>query len=163
MAESLEHEVRRRVEEMGFELVELEQAGDRRRPILRVYVDLPDSVPGEPGISLDQCAAVSRALEPHLDERADLADTYVVEVSSPGVERPLTRPRDWERFAGQEVAIKGRAVLAGRARRLEGTLLGLRGGDVVALRLADGAEVEIPLADVERGNLVYRWDRGRKP
>lgn len=163
MAESLEREIERRVEEMGFELVELERAGDRRKPILRVYVDIPDSVPGQPGISLDQCAAVSRALEPHLDEREDLADTYVVEVSSPGVERPLTRPRDWERFAGQEVALKGRGVLAGRARRLEGTLLGLREGDAVALRLPDGEEVEIPLADVERGNLVYRWERGRKP
>lgn len=163
MAESLEREIERRVEEMGFELVELERAGDRRKPILRVYVDIPDSVPGQPGISLDQCAAVSRALEPHLDERDDLADTYVVEVSSPGVERPLTRPRDWERFAGQEVALKGRGVLAGRARRLEGTLLGLRDGQTVALRLPDGEEVQIPLADVERGNLVYRWERGRKP
>jgi ribosome maturation factor RimP len=163
MAESLEREIERRVEEMGFELVELERAGDRRRPILRVYVDIPDYVPGQPGISLDQCAAVSRALEPHLDEREDLADTYVVEVSSPGVERPLTRPRDWERFAGQEVALKGRGALAGWARRLEGTLLGLRRGDTVALRLPDGEEVEIPLADVERGNLVYRWERGRKP
>jgi ribosome maturation factor RimP len=83
--------------------------------------------------------------------------------SSPGVERPLVRARDWERFAGQEVAVRGRAVLAGRARRLEGTLLGPRGEDRIGLRLADGEEVEIPLADVERGNLVYRWGRDRKP
>ena len=88
MTDSLESEIERRVAELGFELVELERAGDRRRPILRIYVDTPDSVPGQPGISLDQCAAVSRAVEPYLDEREDIADTYVVEVSSPGVERP---------------------------------------------------------------------------
>jgi len=57
-------------------------------------------------------------------------------------------------------------VLAGRAKRLEGTLLGLRGGEEgerrVALRLGDGEEVEIPLAEIDRGNLVYRWERGGK-
>lgn len=163
--ESLAREVETRVAEMGFEMVELEQAGSRARPILRLYVDRPDSRPGEPGVSLDDCTAISRALEPWLDQREGLSDRYVLEVSSPGVERPLLRPRDWERFAGAEVAVKGSQALAGRAKRLEGTLLGLRGeedGRRVALRLADGEEVEIPLAEIDRGNLVYRWERGGK-
>ena len=160
--DTLEREIERRVEELGLELVELERAGDRRRPILRVYVDLPDSVPGQPGVSLEECARVSRALEPYLDEREDLAETYLLEVSSPGVERPLVRPRDWERFAGQEVALRGKAALAGRGKRLEGVLLGLR-GERVGLRLAGGEEVEVPLAEIDRANLVYRWERGRKP
>lgn len=163
MADDLEREIERRVEEMGLELVELERAGDRRRPILRVYVDRPDSVPGQPGVSLDECTALSRALEPHLDARDDLAPNYVLEVSSPGVERPLVRPRDWERFAGQEVALRGKGTLAGRAKRLEGVLLGPLGGDRVGLRLAGGEEVEVPLSEISRANLVFRWDRGRKP
>lgn len=162
--ESLAREMERRVDELGYELVELEQAGSRARPILRVSIDRPDSRPGEPAVSLDDCTAVSRALEPWLDQREGLSDRYVLEVSSPGVERPLVRPRDWERFAGAEVAVKGREVLAGRAKRLEGVLLGLRGegGATVALRLPGGEEVEIPLAEIDRGNLVYRWERGGK-
>jgi ribosome maturation factor RimP len=164
---SLEGEIERRVGELGFEMVELERAGDRRRPILRLSIDRPDTVPGQPGVSLEDCAAVSRALEPHLDAREDLPGTYVLEVSSPGVERPLVRRRDWERFAGQPVALKGKAPLAGRARRLEGTLVGLTttedGGDAAALRLEDGAEVRVPLAEIDRANLVFRWDRPRRP
>jgi ribosome maturation factor RimP len=163
--ESLAREMERRVAEMGFEMVELEQAGSKARPILRLYVDRPDSQPGQPGVSLDDCGAISRALEPWLDAHEGLSDRYVIEVSSPGVERPLVRPRDWERFAGAEVAVKGRGVLADRAKRLEGTLLGLRGDEEarrVALRLPNGDEVEVPLADIDRGNLVYRWERGGK-
>jgi ribosome maturation factor RimP len=164
--EPLEREVERRVDAMGFEMVELERAGDRRRPILRLSIDRPDSEPGKPGVSLDDCVAVSRALEPWLDSVEELPDTYVLEVSSPGVERPLVRRRDWDRFAGQPVALKGKAVLAGRARRLEGTLLGVRpgeGGEAAALRLEDGAEVEIPLDQIDRANLVYRWEKPARP
>lgn len=163
MAENgLEREIERRVAELGYELVELETAGNRVRPILRVYIDRPDSQPGEPGVSLDDCSAVSRGLEAMLDAREDLSDRYVLEVSSPGVERPLVRRRDWERFAGREVAVRGKGTLAGRARRLEGELLGVSAGEegeVVRLRLADGEEAEFPLAQVDRANLVYRWDR----
>jgi ribosome maturation factor RimP len=162
--ESLAREMERRVAELGYEMVELEQAGSKARPILRLYVDRPDRKPGQPGVSLDDCASISRALEPWLDAYEGLSDRYVIEVSSPGVERPLVRTRDWERFAGAEVAVKGREVLAGRAKRLEGTLLGLRGDEGaqrVALRLG-GEEVEIPLAEIDRGNLVFRWERGGK-
>ena len=139
--------------------------GSRARPILRLSIDRPDSAPGEPSVSLDDCTRVSRALEPWLDEREGLSDRYVLEVSSPGVERPLLRPRDWERFAGAEVAVKGRGILAERAKRLEGVLLGLRGSEDdarVALRLPGDEEVEIPLAEIDRGNLVFRWERGGK-
>lgn len=162
MADELEQLIERRVEALGFELVELERAGSRARPILRVYLDRPDSRPGEPGVSLDECASVSRALEPDLDALSGLSERYVLEVSSPGVERPLVRPRDYERFAGERVALRGRAALAGRAKRLEGTLLGLR-GDRVAIQLADDDEVEIPLEQIDRGNLVFQWGRKGRP
>lgn len=163
---SLAAEITRQVEALGFELVQLEQAGNAARPILSVYIDRPDSVFGEPGVSLEDCARVSRALEPSLDARDDLSDRYLLEVSSPGVERPLTKPRDYTRFAGQEVALRGKALLAGRARRLEGTLAGLRGdegAESVALTLNDGEEVEIPLSEIDRANLVFRWERKERP
>ncbi|HEX8692123.1 MAG TPA: ribosome maturation factor RimP [Longimicrobium sp.] len=158
----LARDIERAVEEMGFELVELEVAGNRARPILRVYIDRPDSVPGQASVSLDDCTTVSRRLQPGLDGREDLSENYVLEVSSPGVERPLTRTRDWRRFAGQEVAVRGKGALGGRAKRLEGELVGVDGGDGeerVRLRLAGGDEVEFPLAEVEKAHLVYRWDR----
>jgi ribosome maturation factor RimP len=154
--------VERQVEAMGFELVELERAGSKQRPILRIFLDRPDSVPGTPGVSLEDCTAVSRALEPELDAREDLSDKYVLEVSSPGVDRPLTRPRDYTRFAGQTVALRGKAALAGRAKRLQGTLLGLR-ENRAALRLDGGEEIEVPLGEIDRANLVFRWERKGKP
>ncbi|HEU0015903.1 MAG TPA: ribosome maturation factor RimP [Longimicrobium sp.] len=160
--DSLARELEQRIEALGFELVELEQAGSRARPILRVSVDRPDSEPGKPSVTLDDCTHVSRALEPWLDGREGLSDRYVLEVSSPGVERPLVRRRDWERFGGAEVAVRLREPLEGRGRRVQGTLVGLRGEDRVALRVQDD-EVEFPLAGVERANLVFRWERGQKP
>jgi ribosome maturation factor RimP len=153
-------DIERRVDELGFELVELEVAGHRARPILRVYIDRPDSVPGQPSVTLEDCTAVSRGLETILDGREGLSARYVLEVSSPGVERPLVRPRDWTRFAGQPVSVRGKGTLAGKARRLEGELLGLKSGEgeeTVGLRLPGGEEVEFPLAEVEKANLVFRW------
>jgi ribosome maturation factor RimP len=159
-------EMERRIAEMGYELVELEQVGSRARPILRVYLDRPDSRPGEPAVSIEDCTRVSRALEPWLDAYDGLSDRYLLEVSSPGVERPLLRPRDWRRFVGEPVAVKGRVPLAGQGKRIQGELLGVDGEDGaerVRLRLEGGEEVEVPLSDIERGNLVFRWERGGKP
>lgn len=156
----LEGDLERQVEEMGFELVELERGGTRRRPLLRMRIDRPDSAPGQ-GVTLEDCTRVSRALESYLDGRPDLSESYVLEVSSPGVERPLVRRRDFERFAGREVALKGKEPLAGRARRLEGVLLGVSAEgeeEKVRLRLPDGEEVEVPRSELTGANLVYRWE-----
>ena len=80
---------------------------------------------------------------------------------SPGVDRPLLRGRDFQRFRGEQVAIKGHEVLAGRARRLEGELLGLENeegeGEAVRLRLPNGDEVSIPRSDIAGANLVFTW------
>lgn len=166
--DTLERELEERVGALGYELVEVERAGSKTRPILRLRIDLPETAaPAGPeagalpaGVTLDDCARVSRALEPTLEERPDLDGRYVLEVSSPGVERPLVRSRDFERFAGREVALKGYAPLAGRARRLEGELLGLiehDGAEQVRLRLEDGEEVGVPRAEIARANLIFRW------
>ncbi|MBW3554177.1 MAG: ribosome maturation factor RimP [Gemmatimonadetes bacterium] len=158
--QSLEQALEERTEALGFELVELERAGSKARPVLRVRVDRPDSKPGA-GISLEDCARVSRALEEYLDALPALAQNYVLEVSSPGVERPLVRRGDYDRFRGHEVALRGYAPLAGRGRRLQGELLGLDegpGGDGVRLRLEDGEEVVVPREGIARAHLVFRWN-----
>ena len=107
------------------------------------------------------CALVSRALEPWLDELGSMPERYVLEVSSPGLERPLMRPSDFERFAGKKIAVKGSAPLAGRAARLEGELLGLASGregeERVLLRLLDGDEIEIPRSEIAGAHLVFEW------
>lgn len=158
--DSLERDLERRIEELGYELVEVERAGSRARPILRLRVDRPGSEPGG-GVTVDDCVRVSRALEEHLDADPRLAERYTLEVSSPGVERPLVRDHDFERFAGKEVAVHGRAPLAGQGRRLQGELLGLvegSGGSAVRLRLESGEEVDIPRDDVTRAHLIFRWN-----
>jgi len=162
---ALVHELEAMIEALGYELVEAEFGGVPARPVVRLKIDRPDSAPGQ-GVTLEDCVKVSRALEAELDQRPGTSPSYVLEVSSPGVERPLVRRRDWERFAGQEVAVRGTSLLAGRAMRLEGTLLGLRGTEGeerAALRLPEGEEVEVPLADISRAHLVFHWgSQGRR-
>jgi ribosome maturation factor RimP len=112
-------------------------------------------------VTVADCAKVSRALEAWMDELEVMPERYVLEVSSPGVERPLTRPGDWKRFAGQQVAVTGHKVLAGRAKRLEGELVGVKSDESqserVVIRLAGGDEVEIPREEILRGHLLFKW------
>ncbi len=147
-----------RVEALGYELVTAEWAGSAKRPLLRIRIDVPDAAPGE-GVTVEDCTKVSRALEGWLDEMESLPERYVLEVSSPGVERPLVRDRDFDRFRGEWIAVKGRDVLADRARRLEGELLGLEENEgVVRIRLQDGAEVSVPKGEITGAHLVFRWE-----
>jgi ribosome maturation factor RimP len=162
MFDDLERRLEERVTALGFELVELERAGSRARPVLRLRIDRTGSVPGE-GVTLGDCTRVSRSVEEILDADESLGGRYVVEVSSPGVERPLVRRADFERFAGRDVAVRGRVPLAGRGRRLEGRLLGLvdaAGREQVRLRLDDGEDIDIPRDDIARAHLIFRWQGG---
>lgn len=156
----VESELENRVETLGYELVELRWGGSKSRPVLKLRIDRQDSAKGE-GVTVDDCAVVSRALEEWLDQREGLSERYVLEVSSPGVDRPLVRARDFERFAGERVAVKGKEVLLGRATRLEGELIGLAGADTaeeaVLLRLPDGEEVSVPRSQIRKAHLVFTW------
>jgi len=156
----IERELEGRIAELGYDLVEVRWAGSGRRPLLKLRIDRRDSVPGR-GVTVDDCATVSRALEPWLDTHESLSERYVLEVSSPGLDRPLVKGRDFERFRGERVAVNGNDVLAGRARRLEGELLGLQetesGSEQVVLRLPDGDEVSIPRSDIRKAHLVFTW------
>ena len=111
---------------------------------------------------MDECAVVSRALESWLDENEGLSERYVLEVSSPGVDRPLVRPRDFERFRGERIAVKGKEMLLGRSTRLEGELMGLEGEgtdeEEVRLRLPSGEEVGIPRSEIRKAHLVFTWE-----
>ena len=153
-------ELERRIAALGFELVDVRWGGTGRRPLLQLRVDRPGSDKGE-GVTVDDCASVSRALEPWLDEHEALSDRYTLEVSSPGVDRPLVRPSDFERFRGQQVVVQGKEGLVGDQKRLEGELLGWEetdaGGGNVRLKLPGGDEVGVPLDRIRKANLVFTW------
>jgi len=160
----VDHELEHRVETLGFELVDVEWAGSRSRPILRIRVDALDAEPGSQ-VGVGDCARVSRGLEPWLDELGTMPERYVLEVSSPGLERPLTRPRDWQRFRGDRVVVKGHRELVKGSARLEGEVAGLdedAAGGSAKIRLSDGEEVAIPLADIKGAHLVFDWDRSKR-
>jgi len=164
--QDLREEIEAGLGELGFELVELERGGTSRRPVLRLRIDRLSGGEEDVGVSLDDCARVSRALEARLEASERVPATYVLEVSSPGVERPLVRRRDFERFAGREVVLQGKQPLAGRSRKLQGELLGIEGegdAEAIRLRLPDGEELDIPRRELTRANLVFRWgSEGRR-
>src|SRR5688500_6086522 len=92
----------------GLELVCVQYAAEAGGPVLRVLIELPDAatLPKEVGVSLEDCTRVSRELSRVLDERDELIEgTYNLEVGSAGVERPLVKARDFERYAGREVKV----------------------------------------------------------
>ncbi|MGQ0813609.1 MAG: ribosome maturation factor RimP [Gemmatimonadota bacterium] len=158
--QALDRAIEARVEALGFELVELERAGSSTRPILRLRIDREDSTP-EHGVTLEDCTRVSRAVEAFLDERADLGERYVLEVSSPGVERPLVKQRDFERFAGKEVTVKTSHPVGELGKRVDGVLRGISAGDRVQIDV-NGRTVEIPRDDIKKAHLVFRWDNKEK-
>ncbi len=156
---SLEQEISGLLSDLGFELVTFERAGGSRRPLLRVRIDRVGDPPDETNVTIDDCARVSRKLGRYLDERAELPERSIVEVSSPGVERPLVKPADYARFAGRQVLIQGFAPLVGRQKRVEGLLLGLVEGlkDAVEVEV-QGERLRVPVSAIACANLVYDWE-----
>ena len=158
----IRREAEDRLLDLGIDLVSMEWAGSRKRPIIRLRIERSptgDAPVGDPPVTVDDCARVSRALESWLDEHDEIPERYVLEVSSPGIERPLTRARDWERFVGEPVVVVGFGVLAERSSRLEAELLGLdpEPEPTVRLRLGDGAEVGVPLTEIKGAHLLFKW------
>ncbi len=158
----IREEAEGRLLDIGSDIVSMDWAGSRNRPVIRLRIErspVGDAPMGDPPVTVDDCARVSRALEGWLDEHDEIPERYVLEVSSPGIERPLTRPGDWERFAGKSVVVEGYEVLAERSRRLEAELLGLdpESEQMVRLRLEDGAEVSVPLTDIKGAHLLFKW------
>jgi ribosome maturation factor RimP len=146
-------EIRARVDALGFELVDVRHSPSRRAR-LQVRIDRPGSTPGR-GVTIADCETVSRALERWLDETRLLGADYVLEVSSPGLDRPVRWPEHWERFAGRDVLVR----LPGRGR-VRATILAVdRGADTVTLRLAqDAVTLSVSLADAREARLAVDWD-----
>jgi ribosome maturation factor RimP len=148
-ADTLLAPIRDHVTGLGFELVDLRRAGTLQRPILQVRVDRPESRPGQ-GVTADDCAAISRSLERFLESRAMVGPRYVLEVSSPGFERPLRWPEHWRRFVGQQARVRA-ATVPGR-NRVE--ILAVPDDEHVVLRYEDGSEITMAFDAIREATLV---------
>ena len=133
------------VEAMGYELVGVEFNGGVSHGTLRVYID------HENGVNIDDCASISHQISAILDVEEPIQQAYDLEVSSPGLDRPLFKVTDFERFSGQMVKIKLTAGLNGR-RNFKGVLQGVDSG-MIRVEV-DGENFELPLADIAKANLI---------
>jgi ribosome maturation factor RimP len=141
------------LDDLGFELVDLQLQQDGRQLALRIFIDKPG------GILLDDCVAVSREVSAILEIEDPIKSAYRLEVSSPGLDRPLKKPADFERFAGQKIKLKTLHLLdpdqRGHTRKtFSGTLLGFE-DDHVRIEQGDkpGGLALIPLVEIEKANL----------
>jgi len=120
------------IEDMGFEVVRIRLMGGKTNT-LQVMAERPEG-----GIEVDECADISTAISAILDVEDPLEDTYTLEVSSPGIDRPLTRLKDFETFEGYEAKLETTDMIDGR-RRFKGVLAGVEGEDVL-INIEQGAE-----------------------
>jgi ribosome maturation factor RimP len=159
MNDALQNIVVKELEPLGLELFELHQRGTKSRPILDVRIERID---GEK-ITVDDCARASRAIEAKLDEGGTVSERYVLEVSSPGIERPLRNARDWSRSVGRDAvvsadAVTGSAELNAREVKIAG-IEGDPGSEIVVLEDASGVALRVPLAAVRKARLAFNWKR----
>ena len=133
------------VARLGYEVVDIELHLSRGRGLLRVFIDSPR------GITVDDCEAVSRQVSAVLDVADPIGGAYSLEVSSPGLDRRLAKPADYDRFAGAEVQIKLRRLLDGR-RKVRGVLV-RRDGETIEVK-SEEALLRLPLAEVDVARLV---------
>jgi ribosome maturation factor RimP len=126
------------IEGLGYELVRLRLMGGKRAT-LQIMAERPEG-----GIEVDDCAKISRAVSAVLDVEDPISGEYVLEVSSPGIDRPLTRLKDFERYAGYEAKLETDELIDGR-RRFKGVLAGVEDGEVL---------IEIPEGTI---GLQFDW------
>ena len=140
------------VERAGAELVDLEVAGSHGRPVVRAYVDTPQ------GITLDECARLSRLVEAELERSGAVPERYVLEVSSPGIDRPLTRREHFERYVGRTIDARLYAKRDGR-KNYVGTLERVEDGEE-GFRIVVRDAVErwtFAQSEIARARLHVEW------
>ncbi len=132
------------LEAMGYELVRVQLSGGQNQ-ILQVMAER------DGGMTVDNCADVSRAISALLDVEDPIAGAYTLEVSSPGIDRPLVRAKDYDRFKGFDAKVETRHAIEGR-RRFKGRLDGVDGDEVVVT--TQNGEARIPLDDIAKAKLI---------
>jgi ribosome maturation factor RimP len=147
--DELQRVVTKELDGMGFDLVELRRGGTRSRPVIEVRIDRRDGA----GVTIEDCARASRALEARLDGSGLAGDRYVLQVSSPG-ERVLRSPSEWRRFTGRWADVTGMD-----GGRLEAKIVGLEGedgGEIAVLEGPGGRQHRVPLSSMKEARLAFR-------
>ncbi len=142
------------LDSMGLELVEIEFKKLGRGHLLQIFIDKPG------GVTLDDCSDVSRELSVQLDVEDCIPGRYTLEVSSPGLDRPLKKEQDFIRFQGQLAVVKTSELLqdekGSRRKTFLGVIQGLESG-VVVIRLKEGALARIPLDMIAKAHLEFEF------
>ena len=133
----------------GVELVMLEIVGSKKSPTIRIYIDTED------GVSFDELSSAQSWINDIMDEIDPFPGAYMLEVSSPGIDRPLRTPEHFERFAGETVVVKTTSPIDGRST-FTGTLQGMVEGNVRVD--CDGTAFDIPFDSVKRANVKGTFD-----
>jgi len=139
----------RAAEGTPIEIAEVDIRGAGKSRLVRVYIDKPG------GVTHGDCELISTKLSQLLDEEDAVPEAYTLEVSSPGIERRLTKPRDFERVVGQKIKLTTLQPVAGRTS-LEGKLEQVANGSL-GVEIAPGNLVQIPLQQVRKANLKFEW------
>lgn len=136
------------VEDMGFEIVRVMVVGSKR-PRLQIMAERKDGT----GIDVEDCAQISRAVSAILDVEDPIKEAFVLEVSSPGIDRPLTRLKDFQTWAGFDAKVEMANGIDGR-KRFTGRLVGLGENDTILLEDEEGETFALPFDDVQRAKLL---------
>jgi ribosome maturation factor RimP len=138
----------------GMELVDLEFVGRGPGAVLRIFLDKPG------GVTIKDCQIVSEQVGTILDVEDVIDQSYTLEVSSPGLDRKLLKPADYQRFAGKLVNVRLKQQ-SERGRRIQGRLLGLQ-NDKIQIDTGDGQAFELAFDEIEKANLVVEFGRAGK-
>ncbi len=155
MDKSVEPLIAQELDALEFDLVELRRGGSKSRPVLEVRIDRRD---GEK-VSVGDCARVSRVLEEKLEADALVSEAYVLEVSSPGADRPLRSAADWRRFVGRRATVTSSRLSGGKQEVEILALDGGEGAEVVTLRDIKGIDHTVDLHDITAARLAFHWKR----
>ena len=137
---------------LGFELVDIELTGNRSQQLIRIFIQKPE------GILLSDCAAVSRKLGELFDDKNVIENSYRLEVSSPGIERPLRKVRDFERYVGHRVRIRLKSKKEGK-RRIVGKIVEVDDNMIHIISSKNGEKASFSLADIAKANLDVDWGK----
>ena len=138
------------VADLGLECLGVEYSPSHGNGLVRVYIDAPQRA-----VTVDDCEAVSRQVSATLDVNDPIPGRYTLEVSSPGLDRPLYTPEQFARFAGQAAKVEVNLAIAGR-RRFQGPIRAVNGNTISLDQ--DGVEVQIAADNIHKAKLVPRYD-----
>lgn len=142
-------EIERKLQSMGLELYELKYHRAGRHSVLKVFIDKPE------GVTVDDCEQASRELSVLLDVEEFSNGPYSLEVSSPGIDRPLRSPQDFQRVRGRDVTVELTQPVGSRSRRLSGTVQSCTESTLVLA--CDGETIEVPLDTVKSSKIEVRF------